>query len=119
MDICRNKHSGINFIFADELNGKYLLITPDAHIGTFHCNLFDEPEEVTNEDLVQMDCLSLSQINKYFEFLLIKLRERYSDFSKYKVDELEAIEQNFNELPLNDKLNSITLFEKYLWSLIK
>lgn len=69
MEICRNVHSGQNFILIDrQCFDKHTMITPLGQVKSLSCNLFAEPEEYEEAYLIQHKMINEAQITKYHDY---------------------------------------------------
>ena len=68
MEFCRNKRSGIYFIYIEDTpDEKLLLVTPLADIKALDPSLFDSPDEKDVDELLSCELLKKEQIRRYKE----------------------------------------------------
>ena len=70
MEFCRNKRSGMYFIYIeDRPDEKLLLVTPLTYIKALDPWLFDSPSEKDVDELLSRELLNKEQIRRYKEFI--------------------------------------------------
>jgi L-rhamnose mutarotase len=71
MEFCRNKRSGMYFIYIEDTpDEKLLLVTPLAEIKALDDpSLFDPPDEKDVAELLSRELLKKEQIRRYKEFI--------------------------------------------------
>jgi len=73
MEVCQNIQSGKYFIHIEEINDVIaLFITPDVKIKPLAYNLFNEPEDFNEEELLQEKIVTECQIDCYKKYRLDK-----------------------------------------------
>jgi|LGVF01.1.fsa_nt_gb hypothetical protein len=73
MEFCRNKKSGIYFIYIEDTpDEKLLLVTPLADVKALDPSLFDSPDEKDVDELLSCELLNKEQIRRYKEVIYRK-----------------------------------------------
>ena len=70
MEFCRNKSSGMYFIYIEERpDENFLLVTPLAEIKVLEPLYFDPPSEKDVDELLSCGLLNKEQIRRYKDFI--------------------------------------------------
>ncbi len=68
--ICKNKASGENFIFIEDVGiGKARLVTPKGEIKTLTISLFNDPDEMEKDYLLDHNFVTPIQVERYHNFV--------------------------------------------------
>ena len=95
MEFCRNKRSGMYFIYIEDTpDEKLLLVTPLAEIKVLdNPSLFDPPDEKDVDELLSCGLLKKEQIRRYKDFIEKDSFKIYTQEIKNEEDLLEAIKR--------------------------
>ncbi len=92
MEFCRNKRSGMYFIYIeDRPDEKLLLVTPLTDINALDPSLFDSPSEKDIDELLSCELLNKEQIRRYKEFIEKDSIKIFKQEMKNEEDLLEAL----------------------------
>ena len=93
MELLRNKNSGKHFIYIQSTgNNEALMVTPEAEIKSLNVDLFEELNEMEENDPLLKDLISESQLKRFDEYM-----EYWSD------DNLENLEYLVEQLSPHQK----------------
>jgi len=94
MEFCRNKKSGMYFIYIEDRPGEeLLLVTPLADIKTLELLYFDSPDEKDVDELLSCGLLNKEQIRRYKEFIEKDSIKIYLQEIKNEEDLFEAMKR--------------------------
>ena len=83
METCKNKATGMNFIYLETVpggkRGKFRLITPDGKMKLLNPDLFEKPEIEDDDHLLSHGLITSDQAKRYKDFFVKDALEAFHE----------------------------------------